>query len=400
MDGLRASPLIVAGITYGLADFVTGGPILDLPVMEGASWGAQLNRPDSVECAIDMRDPDALALDLRSSSEPNKTILFARTDDDVILAWGLIGDDGRTWDEDTKTLSLSAAGITSSWLGACIIAPPAALSSPLTTIDVDGYPVVNPALDTTVAGFSHGTIGKKLVAQRLAWPGSPAAGSVFILPADEPGTRTQTWPFASMKRIGSALDDLTKQEAGPDFAFEAQRSSGGLGLLYVMRHGSEASPRIGTRVGAWALGGDSPITGLTVGDAVAAGASAGWMTAGKQAGAALVSRVVNPDMLAAGYPPMDVVDTTHSDVSAQGTLDGYNVANVANAAKTLRDLSFSVRADATPALGAYRPGDTIALDVPAGHPWLAAGELVIRITAISGDEAGLVVKIGCVIADA
>ena len=85
------------GVTYGLADFVTGGPILDLPVMEGATWGAQINRPDSVDCTIDMRDPDALALDLRSSSEPNKTILFARTDDDVILAWGLIGDDGRTW---------------------------------------------------------------------------------------------------------------------------------------------------------------------------------------------------------------------------------------------------------------------------------------------------------------
>ncbi|MDN8834067.1 hypothetical protein Q0L96_13825, partial [Staphylococcus aureus] len=89
----------------------------------------------------------------------------------------------------------------------------------------EGYLVVNPALDSTFSGFSHGTIGKKLVAQRLAWPGAP---TVFDLPPDEIGTRSQTWTFASMKTIGAALDDLTKQEAGPDFAFDAQRASNGL----------------------------------------------------------------------------------------------------------------------------------------------------------------------------
>lgn len=388
------------GVTYGLADFVTGGPILDLPVMEGASWGAQINRPDSVDCTIDMRDPDALALDLRSSSEPNKTILFARTDDDIILAWGLIGDDGRTWDEDAKTLTLTAAGIDDSWLGECIIAPATALTAPLIVNDVDGYPVPNPALNTTVSGFSHGTIGKRLVAQRLTWPGSPPAGSVFILPADEPGVRSQTYLFSSMKRIGSALSDLTKQEAGPDFAFDAARGPSGLGLVYTMRHGSEANPRLGTDAGTWSLGGDSPVTGLKIADVEAAGASAGWMTAGKQSGAALISRALNAAMIAAGYPPMDIVDTSHSDVSVLATLDGYNRVNVANASTTTRDLSFSVRGDATPALGGYRPGDRIKLDVPAGHPWLVPGEIVIRITSIGGDETGKTVKIGCVIVNA
>jgi hypothetical protein len=387
------------GVSFGLADFVTGGPILDLPVMEGASWGAQLNRPDSVSCTIDMRDPDALALDLRSSSEPNKTIIFARTDSDVILAWGLIGDDGREWDEDAKTLTLSAAGIGSSWLGSCIIAPVAALTAPLITNDAEGFPQVNPALNTTIAGYSHGTIGKKLVEQRLAWPGSPSA--VFDLPPDEIGTRSQAWLFSSMKRIGSALDDLTKQEAGPDFAFDAARDSSGLGLRYVMRHGSEANPRIGTAAGIWSLGNDSPLIGFKATDAIAAGASAAWMTAGKQAGATLISRARNAAMIAAGYPPMDIVDTSHSDVAVQATLDRYNGVNLANGATLTRDFTFSVRGDATPGLGGYRPGDTIKIDVPDGHPWLLPGqELAIRITSISGDETGKVVKIGCVIANA
>lgn len=384
------------GVSFALADFVTGGPILDLPVMKGASWGAQLNRPDEVSCKIDMRDPDTLALDLRSASEPNKTIMLARTDDDIILAWGLIPDGGRSWDEDSKVLSLKATGIGSSYFGECIIAPPSALTAPLIVNDAEGYPVVNPALDTTISGFSHGTIMKKLVAQRLAFPGAP---TVFDLPPDEIGTRSQTWTLASLKSIGSALDDLSKQEHGPDYAFDAQRGPDGLSLRYIMRHGSEATPRLGADVGVWSLGPMSPITGLTIEDAAAAGASAAWMTAGKQAGAALISRARNAAMIAAGYPPFDVVDTSRSDVSVQATLDSYNAANIADAAKTIRDLSFSVRADASPGLGAYRPGDRVVLDPPDGHPW-HVGPIPIRITSISGDEAAKSVKIGCVILDA
>ena len=382
----------MAGVSYALVDFVTGGPILDLPVMEGASWGAQLNRPDSVSCTIDMRDPDALRLDLRSSSEPNKTLLVARTDDDTVLAWGLIGDDGREWDEDERTLSLSASGISSSFFGKTIIAPVGAKTGALITLDGEGFPVVNPAHNTNLAGLSLGSIGKRLVAARLAWPGAP---SVFDLPADEAGIRERAYLFSSMKSIGSALGDLTNVENGPDFAFDAQRGAG-LGLRYVMRHGSEAQPRIGTDAGSWHLGEGSPITGLKVKDAVAAGASAGWMTAGKQSGAPLISRVLNGAPLAAGYPPIDVVDTTHSDVSQQATLDAYNAGNVADAQRAVRALSFSVRADATPGLGSYRPGDTMTIDVPDGHPWLTTS-IPIRITSIAGDEAGLSVKIGCVI---
>lgn len=386
------------GVSYALADFVTGGPILDLPVMEGASWAAQLNRPDALSCKVDLNDDDAKALDLRSSTEPNKTLLVARTDDDIVLAWGLIPDDGREWDEDSRTLSLSATGISSSWLGSSIIGPASVLTAPLFVPDPEGpgLMMVNPALDTNLSGWSHGTIGKKLVAQRLAWPGAP---TVFDLPPDEPGTRSESYLFASMKSIGSALDDLTKQEAGPDFAFDAARGPDGLSLRYVMRHGSEARPRIGTDVGVWALGEGSPITGLKIADARAAGASAAWMTAGKQSGAALISRARNTALIAAGYPPIDIVDTTHNDVSVQATLDSYNRENLRDGATATRDLSFAVRGDATPALGQYRPGDTLTIDVGENHPWHVSN-IPIRITSISGDETGLSVKIGCVILDA
>ena len=119
----------MAGVSYALADFRTGGPILDLPVQEGATWAAQLNRPDALSCSVDMNDPDALALDLRSSSEPKKTVLLARTDDDVVLAWGLI--DSREWDEDARTLQLTAGGVWGSYFGKTIIAPASARTAEL-----------------------------------------------------------------------------------------------------------------------------------------------------------------------------------------------------------------------------------------------------------------------------
>ena len=174
------------GVSYGLADFVTGGPIIDLPVMEGATWGALLNRPDILSCTIPLRDVDTRSLDIRAASEPQKTVLFARDDNDRILAWGIVGND-RTWNEDEQALELSAIGVEKSFFGRSIIAPASALTAPMI---VNGVP--NAALNTSLIGWSLGTIGKKLVAQRLAWPGAPTP---FILPPDEVGIHERNYGF-------------------------------------------------------------------------------------------------------------------------------------------------------------------------------------------------------------
>lgn len=387
----------MTGVTYALADFVSGGPIVDLPIREGASWSSQLNRADALSCSIDMNDPDALALDLRSSTEPKKTVLLARTDADVVLAWGVI--DSRDWNEDDQTLSLTASGVWDSYFGKTIIAPASARTAALTVPDPGGpgLYMVNPALSTSYSGLSLGTIGKRLVQQRLAWPGAPTA---FVLPADEAGSAERNYAFADMKRTGAALTDLSNVEGGPDFAFDAQRAPDGLSLLYVMRHGSTAQPRIGTDVGSWPVGGLSPITGLKVTDDGSSLASAAWLTAGKSAGSAILSRALNDALVTdSGYPPLDEVDTSHNDVSVQATLDAYAARLIGYGARPFREVSFSVRADATPPLGQYRPGDTVTLDVPDDHPYLTTS-IPVRITSISGDEAGLSVKIGCVILNA
>lgn len=386
------------GVSYALADFVTGGPILDLPVRKGASWSAQMGRPDALSCSINMRAAEARGLDLKAATEPNKTIVIARTDDDVVLAWGVIGDDSRVWDDDSSTLELTIDGVEDSWLGKNPIGPATALTAALTVKGSDGFSVPNPALDTNLSGLSHGSIGKRLVQQLLTWPGAPV---IFDLPADQVGTRQESYAFASLKSVGSALSDLTAQEDGPDFAFRAQRASDGLGLRVVMTHGTEANPRLGSYAGVWKLGGpSSPIRGLKLTDAVAGGSFAGFMSGGKQSGDIIMSRVVDLTRLANGYPPLSIIDTSRSDVSVQATLDSYNRANLADSSAPIRDLEFTVRGDASPGLGNYRPGDTVDIDVPTDHKWLTPGvSLPIRIMSMSGDETGKNIKIGCVILD-
>lgn len=376
------------GVSFAIADFITGGPIVDLPVAPGASWGSQINRPDALSCTVDMRDSDALKLDLRSATEPKKSVLLARTADvrRKVLAWGLVNDD-RVWDEDAQTVKLSATGIDDAWLGKAIVGPVAALSTPFV---VNGLP--NPALDTTLSGWSLGTIGKKLLQQRLAWPGSPI---VFELPADEVGVHTRTYPFIDFASVRKRLDDLTGVEGGPDFAFDAAYGPSGINLVYVFRHGSSAQPRLGSKVGTWSIGGMSPLSGLTYADNATDLASALWMLAGRNAGEMLGARVLNDTLVSMdGYPSLDLVDKTRSDVSVQTTLDGYAVEGAQYAATPYISTKFSVRGDATPGLGDYSPGDRVTIGVPADHPWIRS-DFDIRITGMSGDETGESVKIQC-----
>ena len=374
-------------VTFGLADYGTGAQILDLPVLEGASWSSMLNKPDELSCDIDMRDPDVRALDIPSSTEPKKTVLFASNPDGSINAWGIIGS--REWDNDNSVMHIEASGA-GQYFNQRIIAPPAAATG--TIILPDGS--VTTAYDTLINDVSLGSVGVALVAQALSWPGAPTA---YILPAAVPetGRTSGTYRLVDYKRVKAALDELTKRaDAGPDFSFDARLSASRLSLEYVMRAGA---PFLGSYVGDWVTGVPlSPITGLKVNDDGGSLATHVWMQAGRTGGNVLVSRARNASLIsAAGYPVLDLVDTGHTDVALQPTLDAYAAESAMLASSLDRSISFNVKGNATPALGQYRPGDWAGITVAAGNYYLAEGTIPIRITSISGDETGDTVKIGC-----
>ena len=353
-----------------------------------------LNKPDELSCDVDMRDADVQRLDIPSATELKKTVLFAETDSGVILAWGVISS--RTWDDDARKLHIEASGA-GQYFNQRIIAPPAAATGQI--IANDG--TVASTFDTNINDVTLGSIGVALVAQALSWAGSPTA---YVLPAAIPevGRLSGAYRLVDYKRVGQALSDLSKRVGGPDFAFDARRDGTGLSLQYVMRAGA---PFLGSWVGSWVAGApESPVTNLKVTDDGISLATHIWMQAGRTDSKVLVSRTRNQSLIdAAGYPVLDLVDTTHTDVVLQATLDQYASENAAIASKPLRDISFSVKGSPVastgqrlgPALGEYRPGDWLALDVAKGNLYLPEARIGIRLMSMSGDETGDTVKIGC-----
>jgi hypothetical protein len=376
------------GVTYGVADFITGRHIADLPVMTGASWSRTLNKADAVTCRLDVRDDDIRDLDIRSITSPKKMVLFARTDDDTTLAWGVIS--GRDWNDTEKTLGLRASGGLQ-YFNQRIIAPLAAKTEPL--VLTNGKP--NTALDTVYTNRSLASVARSLVEQAVAWPGSPA----FTLPAVGTGDQDRTYKLLDFKTVGAALTDLTNLEDGVDIAFDARRYDGpnGPALEYIMRIGN---PYLGVDVGSWPVGGPaSPVTGLTVDDEGADIATSGWMTGGKSDSKVVASRRFNDTLLTrGGYPPLDLVDTSRNSVSSQRTLDGYNGENLSHADGPYRSLSFSLSTGETAlGLGGFGPGDWVTLDVAAGNYYITPGEIRVRVMAVSGDETSDTIKVDVMI---
>lgn len=380
-------------VTFHTVEFTTGKPLADLPVSPGASWATLLNKPDSLSCEVDLRSEEAQALDIDNVTEEKRVLIYAKSSYEEVLAFGLISSSDKS--EDGNTLSIEASGFWQ-YLNRRVIAPPAAKTGQL--ILSDGTP--NPAMDTTIQNFSLGTIGKKLVAQAMSWPG--ADGIPVAYPADQVESRPdgRTYLMTSLKFVGAALTDLVNSENGPDFAFDAvlDRNSGA--LSYVMRHGSTATPRLGVDRGVWNVGGEGgEVEGFHLFRDGVDISTMIWGSSGRTAGQVLFSRVENASLITdAHFPPLDYVDTSHSDVAEQATLDSYARQNASYTKGPYVETDFTVQGDAAVRVGQYQVGDYMTLDLGTRNNYGAKdGTIRIRITSISGDETGKKITIGCTI---
>lgn len=404
---------------YILGDLRTGNRILDLPVIAGP-WESRIDTAETISVTIDMQNPDAQLLNLRNTAAASKTFLAVVegvADGEFITAAGPIWT--HAYDRDTASLQLGAKGMWSLFNHRLIL-PLLAGTLPITAWTVpdpadNTKTIPNPNLTTSYTGQWLGTIAKRLVAQAVSWTGG---GLPIVLPSEETSTNAdhdREYIGADFKSVGEAIQELSQVDGGPEIQFVPQFKPGKLGVQWVMRVGSAAQPLLfGNTQPRWDLTvKESPMSGFHIDQDATGMGSLSWATGGRSSDDVLVSRAYNSTLVDLGYPLMEVLDSSHSSVSKQSTLDGYAAQNLMNAQQPSETWSFTVESypsdvdgnPAGPQLGSFAVGDFCQINLagfqPAtetqamvGDPYLQqAGPYLNRITGMTGDETGLSVQL-------
>ncbi|SFR76172.1 hypothetical protein SAMN05428970_2024 [Agromyces sp. CF514] len=357
-----------------LADLRTGRQILDLPVMAGR-WERLLNRPENIECTLDLNDPDVIALGARNTTATGKTVL-AVAEGDVILAAGPIWV--RSYGHDGTTMTLTAKGVWSYYDRRHIL-PPVAATVPLTDFtvpdpDESGKTMPNPALKTAYTGLELGTIAKRIVQQAHSWPGGALP---IVFEADRAGIHERTYEGSDFKVVGDVLRQLQEVEGGPDVRFMPRFTADRLGIEWVLETGTQAEPLLASTVThRWDVTAtDSPVSNLNIDEDASDLVDLGWVTGGRSADEVLVSRLQSTHLTGLGYPLYEGMDSTRSSVVVQSTLDGHAGELVDTGSAPVETWSFDVETSVAPSVGSYFEGDYCELDIaPYGtHPYPSGG---------------------------
>lgn len=343
---------------------------------QSGSCSVRVNEAEEIEVTVPLTDPDLAALDWRSLASPWKASI-AVEEHGRFYGGPILPHD---FNSDSYELKLTARGIWT-YFDHRFILPPAARTTPL--VNAAGLP--NTSLDTNISGFDLGTIAKKLVQQACAWPG---ANLPIVYQADRSGFRSRKYSALDVKTVGSGLTDITNVNNGPDIRFQLRRRDS-LHFEWLMETGTEAQPRLqSSTIPQWDLAADqSSGSGLDVTTDPSRMADVSWATGGRNTDRTFVSLRQNTRLRDAGYPLLETLDSTHSEVEVQSTLDDYASEALRTAYVPAQFWSFKARVEAAPFLSEYAPGDPCFIHIE-DNPYLQDGTYTRRIAALSFDEQG------------
>lgn len=370
-----------------LADMLTGRGVINLP-HDSARWTQTLNDTESIEVTVPLyaasKDAttqhiinDARILDLRNTTAIGKAVLVV--EDDGKLVGGPIMQ--RSYDSDSKKLTLTASGMWS-YFDHRVVLPPEAASKPL--IDSAGNP--DTSLDMSWSKTTWNTIARNIVAQAMSWP----SGNVPVLLEDaESGDSEVTYTAVDLNIVGEVLSNITERENGCDIGFYCQRQDDGLGFQWQMVTGHPLISAGSHRFNADAL--IPGLSGLDTSEDAENLATWCWFTAGKSDDTVLVASAYNKLLTDAGAPMWEMVNSEHSTVKLLQTLQDYatEAAGVyympvsTTECKIHRDYLKNI---ARLSLGNLNVGDYIRFTT-SGDWFFTDGAHTRRITALSGSES-------------
>jgi len=193
--------------------------------------------------------------------------------------------------------------------------------------------------------------------------------------------------------VGDLLRNLTKVQRGPDISFRPRfKGSDATYVEWVMSHGTEANPLLTQAGPDWVWDGTVEKSGVVgfgaTEDATKMAAKAYQPGAGNEA-EMLLRWAQDTTLVNAGYPWTEK-DAASKDVLDLGILQSGADAAMADAKYPVENWSVSVRADTSPALGSYLPGEWAQAIIPSDHPILAPGPFRTRMMSIDGDHTDTV----------
>jgi hypothetical protein len=381
-----------------IGDLKTGRNIISVPCVS-SSWSRTVNKSDSVTVAVPLYAAsdateeyrrivaDARLLDLRNTATVGKTFLVA--EDDGITAGGPLL--ARDYSAKDRTVTLTAAGMRA-YFGSRVILPPTAASKPL--VDSGGAP--DTSLDTTITGVSWRTIDKRIVAQAVAWPESVQC---ITFEDDVAGDNQITYKAVDLDAIGTVLDNNAARLNGCDYDFLPRRTNDRRGFEWLLRTGS---PRLNVDVTHSFDNTSSrrPLLDLENSEAGDGLATRAWVTGGKGDETVLVGTAVNSTFTDAGAPMWEAVDTSHTSVSDQATLDSYASEAVRVGYQAVAGTPVKLHMSPPASLGQLDIGNMLRFKT-RGEWMFADGWHVRRILGLSHSEGSSTVTLtlGSVYAD-
>lgn len=345
-----------------VGEVLSGRITATIPVTS-ASWSAVLNDSGAVSCTV--AESVVREYDLRSMTDGSRCFLAFERDGRMKQAGPIRG---RAWDWEKGALTLSAVGIWG-WLDQRHIYP-----TP-TTLPLQKDVV-------TFSGKSLGGIARALVELAIShqWADVP-----IVLPADELGAHTESFPLWSLLRYGDQIRQITQRASdAPDVAFVPRRTFDDPRFIeWAMRVGTELAPTLQQAGPDWVFDTTaprSPVFGIATDEDASALASYAFVTGNGQETSILLSFQRDTTLLDGGWP-LTEVDASYPTVELQATLDGYATSLVGRSGKPIESYKVTVAAEAVPDV---QPGDFCQV-ITRGDAWLGDVDRQMRVKTISGD---------------
>lgn len=365
-----------------IGDLLTGRHINDVPFLS-AEWAAELNAAGSVSAKIDLRDPQVRTLGMYNAAYPGKTFL-AVADGDHVLEAGPIWM--RSYDRESGVLSVGASGLWS-YFDARTLVP-----------NIGDMPVIDPVTGESAAWANSswknlhlGTIGKRIIEQSMTWPGGNLP---IVFEDDKPGSHERNYLGADLARIGQMLQNLTEVEDGPDIGFFPEWMPDRMGVRWRYVSGDprlvgSRPHRVDVTVPKTAL------DRLSVADSGVEMGALGWCSAGRASDTAIIERVSNAGMLAAGFPLLERVDSSRSTVTLAETARAYASELARTGGKPVSSWSVSVHTGGVgePQYTDFRVGDLVEFKI-TDDLFIPDGVYTRRIVNVSGSAGDPVLKLG------